>query len=99
MVLVSHDFRLIDQVAKDIWVCEKQVRDDSATVLHLMLSTAMVVGVMDWSKHVLITACMGHMSRSLRTGHTARQMCWECRPVYCQALPAVARQYALPAYA
>ena len=26
MVLVSHDFRLIDQVAKDIWVCEKQVR-------------------------------------------------------------------------
>jgi ATP-binding cassette subfamily F protein 2 len=26
MVLVSHDFRLIDQVAKEIWVCEKQVR-------------------------------------------------------------------------
>lgn len=25
MVLVSHDFRLIDQVAKEIWVCEKQV--------------------------------------------------------------------------
>lgn len=24
MVLVSHDFRLIDQVAKEIWVCEKQ---------------------------------------------------------------------------
>eukprot|EP00878_Enallax_costatus_P000419 GHUV01000509.1.p1 GENE.GHUV01000509.1~~GHUV01000509.1.p1 ORF type:complete len:618 (+),score=174.18 GHUV01000509.1:250-2103(+) len=24
VVLVSHDFRLIDQVAKDIWVCEKQ---------------------------------------------------------------------------
>lgn len=24
-MLVSHDFRLIDQVAKDIWVCEKQV--------------------------------------------------------------------------
>lgn len=24
MVLVSHDFRLIDQVAKDIWVCENQ---------------------------------------------------------------------------
>lgn len=23
LVLVSHDFRLIDQVAKDIWVCEK----------------------------------------------------------------------------
>ena len=27
MVLVSHDFRLIDQVAKEIWVCEdKKVR-------------------------------------------------------------------------
>lgn len=25
MVLVSHDFRLIDQVANEIWVCEKQV--------------------------------------------------------------------------
>ncbi len=25
VVLVSHDFRLIDQVAKEIWVCEKQV--------------------------------------------------------------------------
>ncbi|GIL89573.1 hypothetical protein Vretimale_1869 [Volvox reticuliferus] len=24
MVLVSHDFRLIDQVAKEIWVCEKK---------------------------------------------------------------------------
>lgn len=24
MVLVSHDFRLIDQVANEIWVCEKQ---------------------------------------------------------------------------
>lgn len=24
MVLVSHDFRLIEQVAKEIWVCEKQ---------------------------------------------------------------------------
>jgi ATP-binding cassette subfamily F protein 2 len=24
VVLVSHDFRLIDQVAKDIWVCEKK---------------------------------------------------------------------------
>jgi len=24
VVLVSHDFRLIDQVAKDIWICEKQ---------------------------------------------------------------------------
>jgi len=24
MILVSHDFRLIQQVAKDIWVCEKQ---------------------------------------------------------------------------
>jgi len=24
LVLVSHDFRLIDQVAKEIWVCEKQ---------------------------------------------------------------------------
>jgi len=24
MVLVSHDFRLINQVAKEIWVCEKQ---------------------------------------------------------------------------
>ena len=23
LVLVSHDFRLIDQVAKEIWVCEK----------------------------------------------------------------------------
>ena len=22
LVLVSHDFRLIDQVAKEIWVCE-----------------------------------------------------------------------------
>ena len=25
LVLVSHDFRLINQVAKEIWVCEKQV--------------------------------------------------------------------------
>lgn len=25
MVLVSHDFRLINQVAKEIWVCEKQI--------------------------------------------------------------------------
>lgn len=25
LVLVSHDFRLIDQVAKDIWVCDKGV--------------------------------------------------------------------------
>jgi len=24
VILVSHDFRLIDQVAKDIWICEKQ---------------------------------------------------------------------------
>lgn len=24
MVLVSHDFRLINQVAKEIWVCEKK---------------------------------------------------------------------------
>mmetsp|Transcript_47419 Transcript_47419/g.151883 ORF Transcript_47419/g.151883 Transcript_47419/m.151883 type:complete len:127 (+) Transcript_47419:234-614(+) len=24
LVLVSHDFRLIDQVADEIWVCEKQ---------------------------------------------------------------------------
>merc|ERR1711871_922386 len=24
VVLVSHDFRLIDQVAKEIWVCEKK---------------------------------------------------------------------------
>jgi ATP-binding cassette subfamily F protein 2 len=24
VVLVSHDFRLIDQVAKDIWVCERK---------------------------------------------------------------------------
>jgi len=24
VVLVSHDFRLIDQVARDIWVCEKK---------------------------------------------------------------------------
>ncbi len=24
VVLVSHDFRLIDQVAKQIWVCENQ---------------------------------------------------------------------------
>lgn len=24
MVLVSHDFRLIDQVAEEIWICEKQ---------------------------------------------------------------------------
>jgi ATP-binding cassette, subfamily F, member 2 len=24
MVLVSHDFRLINQVAKEIWVCENQ---------------------------------------------------------------------------
>jgi len=24
LVLVSHDFRLINQVAKEIWVCEKQ---------------------------------------------------------------------------
>jgi hypothetical protein len=28
MVLVSHDFRLIDQVANEIWVCEKQVGFD-----------------------------------------------------------------------
>jgi hypothetical protein len=27
MVPVSPDFRLIDQVAKEIWVCEKQVGD------------------------------------------------------------------------
>merc|ERR1719159_2150708 len=25
LVLVSHDFRLIDQVAKEIWVCDKGV--------------------------------------------------------------------------
>lgn len=24
VVLVSHDFRLIDQVAEEIWICEKQ---------------------------------------------------------------------------
>jgi ATP-binding cassette subfamily F protein 2 len=24
LVLVSHDFRLIDQVAKEIWVCDKK---------------------------------------------------------------------------
>jgi len=24
MVLVSHDFRLINQVAEEIWVCEKE---------------------------------------------------------------------------
>ncbi|CAK0822261.1 unnamed protein product, partial [Prorocentrum cordatum] len=24
MVLVSHDFRLIGQVAKDIWICDKK---------------------------------------------------------------------------
>ena len=24
VILVSHDFRLIDQVADEIWVCEKQ---------------------------------------------------------------------------
>merc|ERR1739845_235171 len=24
VILVSHDFRLIDQVAKDIWICENQ---------------------------------------------------------------------------
>ena len=24
VVLVSHDFRLIDKVAKEIWVCEKK---------------------------------------------------------------------------
>ena len=23
MILVSHDFRLINQVAKEIWICEK----------------------------------------------------------------------------
>lgn len=33
MVLVSHDFRLIDQVAKEIWVCEKQV-SNVANPLH-----------------------------------------------------------------
>jgi ATPase subunit of ABC transporter with duplicated ATPase domains len=25
LILVSHDFRLISQVAKEIWVCEKKV--------------------------------------------------------------------------
>ncbi len=24
MVLVSHDFRLINQVAKEIWICDKK---------------------------------------------------------------------------
>lgn len=24
MVLVSHDFRLINQVAEEIWICEKE---------------------------------------------------------------------------
>jgi ATPase subunit of ABC transporter with duplicated ATPase domains len=38
MVLVSHDFRLIDQVAKEIWVCEKQVRRLPLLLLLLVVS-------------------------------------------------------------
>lgn len=40
MVLVSHDFRLISQVAKEIWVCEK------ATV------TKWKGGILDYKEHL-----------------------------------------------
>jgi hypothetical protein len=44
MVLVSHDFRLIDQVAKEIWVCEKQVRLSASLGLEPCCSFVCVCG-------------------------------------------------------
>jgi ATP-binding cassette subfamily F protein 2 len=32
LVLVSHDFRLIEQVAKEIWVCDKGITDWKGTI-------------------------------------------------------------------
>ncbi|WIA10679.1 hypothetical protein OEZ85_010859 [Tetradesmus obliquus] len=46
MVLVSHDFRLIDQVAKDIWVCEKQtVKPWKGTIREYKAHLAKKMGV------------------------------------------------------
>jgi ATP-binding cassette subfamily F protein 2 len=46
MVLVSHDFRLIDQVAKEIWVCEKQtVRIWKGTIREYKAHLAKKMGV------------------------------------------------------
>ncbi|KAF6251500.1 flagellar associated protein [Scenedesmus sp. NREL 46B-D3] len=46
MVLVSHDFRLIDQVAKEIWVCEKQtVRPWKGTIREYKAHLAKKMGV------------------------------------------------------
>jgi len=46
LVLVSHDFRLIDQVAKDIWVCEKQtVKAWKGDIREYKVSLAKAMGV------------------------------------------------------
>lgn len=42
MVLVSHDFRLIDQVAKEIWECNNQVRLCAPRVLLMDTLTSAV---------------------------------------------------------
>ena len=46
LVLVSHDFRLIDQVAKEIWVCEKKgVRRYEGTIHDYKKELAKKMGV------------------------------------------------------
>ena len=46
VVLVSHDFRLIDQVSKEIWVCEnKTVRRYEGTIHEYKAELAKKMGI------------------------------------------------------
>lgn len=50
LVLVSHDFRLISQVAKEIWVCEHgKVRSHFYSVFLLVYFVLMLL-IVDWTR-------------------------------------------------
>lgn len=90
LVLVSHDFRLIDQVAKEIWVCDKKVevwkgdiREYKKMLARKMVRLRVCISVLwDQSAARLCCCCRAKPVKRERRGRQYRRGAWRPSWIY-----------------